>query len=91
MKKRFGVSFSTVVSVLAILLVLGTTKAQSYEITGWKISGGGGTSVAGTYTLSGTIGQPDAGLLTGGTYTLAGGFWGMGIQQFIYLPLILCK
>jgi hypothetical protein len=89
MKKRFGISLSTIVVVLPIILVFGSIPAQSHEITWWKISGGGGTSAAGTYTISGTIGQPDAGILTGGTYTLVGGFWGMGVQQFIYLPLIL--
>jgi hypothetical protein len=50
--------------------------AQSYTITSYKISGGGGTSSNGQFSVSGTIGQPDAsGAMTGGTYSLTGGFW----------------
>lgn len=73
-----------------LLIPLGSNiQAQPFEITWWKVSGGGGTATASGYRLSGTTGQPEAGLLSAGGYTLLGGFWGMDIQQFIYLPLIL--
>jgi len=49
--------------------------AQNYEISWYKIAGGGGTSTNGSYSLSGTIGQPDAGMMSGSNYTLTGGFW----------------
>jgi hypothetical protein len=65
---------------LTALLLLGPAtamQAQSYEISWYKIAGGGGTSTNGSYSLSGTIGQVDAGTMSGGGYTLAGGFWGI--------------
>jgi hypothetical protein len=91
MRKRSLISLIILVGVLIGILCGGSTPAQSYELTWWKISGGGGTSAAGSYTISGTIGQPEAGFLSGGIYTLAGGFWGMDFRSFIYLPLILRK
>jgi hypothetical protein len=51
--------------------------AQQYDISWYKIAGGGGTSTGGVYTVSGTIGQHDAGTLSGGSYSLTGGFWGI--------------
>ena len=54
------------------------SRAQSYSIDWYKISGGGGTSTNGQYAVTGTIGQPDAsGAMTGGNYSLAGGFWSL--------------
>src|SRR5436305_1783869 len=66
--------------LLSAGLLLGLTmnsRAQSYDISWYKIAGGGGTSTGGTYTVSGTIGQPDAGTMLGGAYSLTGGFWGI--------------
>jgi hypothetical protein len=61
-----------------VLFGLGVSaRAQSYQISWYKIAGGGGTSTNGAYSLSGTIGQVDAGTMSGGTYTLNGGFWGI--------------
>jgi hypothetical protein len=51
--------------------------AQNYDLSWFKIAGGGGTSTGGTFSVSGTIGQPDAGHMSGGNYTLDGGFWGL--------------
>ncbi len=51
--------------------------AQSYNISWYKIAGGGGTSTGGAFSLSGTIGQPDAGHMAGENYTIDGGFWGI--------------
>jgi len=54
--------------------------AQTYDISWYKIAGGGGSS-SGTagdgtaYSLSGTIGQLDAGNMSGGNYAITGGFW----------------
>jgi len=60
------------------LLVPGISFAQSYNISWYKVAGGGGTSAGGGYTLSGTIGQHDAGgPMTGGGYSLTGGFWAL--------------
>jgi hypothetical protein len=65
----------TLLSIVAVLVILpGVTHAQ-YSIDWYTIDGGGGTSSGGSYTLSGTIGQPDVGTMTGGTFTLEGGFW----------------
>lgn len=63
-----------------VALVLGpvtAARAQSYDISWYKVSGGGGTSAGGAYSVTGTIGQADAGTLSGGSYTLTGGFWGI--------------
>ncbi|MDB6021207.1 MAG: hypothetical protein JWQ04_1064 [Pedosphaera sp.] len=71
---------STLLLLLAASLFLGlamNSHAQTYDISWYKIAGGGGTSTGSVYTVSGTIGQPDAGTLVGGPYSLTGGFWGI--------------
>ncbi len=68
-------------AALALLLsVIGsqipTVLAQSYSVSWYKVSGGGGTSTNGSYQISGTIGQADAsGAMSGGNYSVTGGFW----------------
>lgn len=71
---------STPLLLLVAGLLLGlamNSRAQTYDISWYKIAGGGGTSTGGVYTISGTIGQHDAGTLAGGSYSLTGGFWGI--------------
>ena len=76
--------------IFLIGLTLATAaRAQEYDIPWWTIDGGGGIGLGGNYSLSGSISQPDTGVLSGGAYTLIGGFWGIGVQQLLYLPLIL--
>src|SRR5579883_103369 len=71
-------SIALLLSAAGLLLGLAMdTRAQTYDLSWYKIAGGGGTSTGGSYTVSGTIGQPDAGTLSGGPYTLTGGFWGV--------------
>ena len=89
MKKRSLIRLIILVGLALVVLGSGPTPVQSYEIAWWKVAGGGGTSTGNTYTLSGTIAQTEAGSLTGGNYTLVGGYWGINMQQYIYLPLIL--
>jgi hypothetical protein len=63
--------------ILAALLPL-VSRAQSYSIDWYKISGGGGISTGATYQVTGTIGQPDAGgAMSGGNFSVAGGFWSL--------------
>ena len=55
---------------------------QSYSISWYKVSGGGGTSTGGVYSVSGTVGQHDAGeAMTGGNYSLTGGLWALYAVQ----------
>jgi len=77
--------------------LLGTVilaQAQTYNISWFKVAGGGGsssgTATNGTvYAISGTIGQPDAGYLSGGNYAITGGFWGViGAIQTPGAPLL---
>lgn len=77
-------SFSLARLVAAILLGPIAARAQSYDISWYKIAGGGGTSSGSNFTLSGTIGQPDAGVMSGGTYAISGGFW--GIYSVVQMP-----
>jgi hypothetical protein len=64
--------------ILALTWLTPGLRAQSYNISWYKVAGGGGTSSGGTYSVSGTIGQPDAGpTLTGGSYSVTGGFWSL--------------
>ena len=77
-------SLSLVCLVAGILLGPMGGRAQSYDISWYKIAGGGGTSAGNTYTLSGTIGQVDAGVMSGGTYAISGGFW--GIYSAVQMP-----
>jgi hypothetical protein len=78
-KSIVRIAFASVVCFLALVLLgpVMSARAQSYDISWYKIAGGGGTSTNGSYSLSGTIGQVDAGTMSGGAYTLAGGFWGI--------------
>jgi len=63
---------------LAVALITGTARSQSYSIDWHTIDGGGGTSTGGVYAVSGTIGQPDAGgPMTNGQYSVTGGFWAL--------------
>ena len=62
----------------AFLLSCSAALAQNYNLSWYKIAGGGGTSAGGTFSLSGTIGQVDAQLppvMNGDRLTLTGGFW----------------
>jgi hypothetical protein len=71
-------STASLLFVASLLLGLAVnSRAQTYDISWYKIAGGGGTSTGGVYTVSGTIGQHDAGTLVGGSYSLTGGFWGI--------------
>jgi len=64
--------------LLALLALPVFTRAQTYSIDWFKVSGGGGTSTGGVYAVSGTIGQSDAGVaITGGNYSITGGFWSL--------------
>ncbi len=51
------------------------TASGGFELSGFTVDGGGGTSSGGGFVLSGTAGQPDAGDLTGGDFVLRGGYW----------------
>jgi hypothetical protein len=76
---------SSIVIIVLVALMALTASAQSYNISWYKVAGGGGTSSGGQYSLSGTIGQPDAsGALSGGNYSVTGGFW--AIIQVIQMP-----
>jgi hypothetical protein len=72
-------------------------QAQTYNISWYKIAGGGGSSTGTTtngtvYAVSGTIGQPDAGNLSGGPYSITGGFWGVvGAIQLPGSPFLTIK
>jgi hypothetical protein len=75
--------------VVAALLLPAGALAQNYNISWYKVSGGGGTSTGGVYTVSGTIGQHDAGgAMVGGQYSLTGGFWSLYAVQSPGAPLL---
>ena len=57
------------------MVAAGVARAQTYDISWYKIAGGGGTSSNGNFSVTGTIGQPDAGSMAGGNFSLTGGFW----------------
>src|ERR1039458_9222821 len=78
--------FGTLLTVLAVAI---SVRAQSYSVDWYKISGGGGTSTGGVYSVSGTIGQPDAsGAMSGGQYSATGGFWSLYAVQTPGAPLL---
>lgn len=73
-------STSRLLFPLALVLtcsVLAQSSGGEFEISGYTIDAGGGTSTGSTFELTGTIAQPDAsvGPSTGGEFVLAGGFW----------------
>lgn len=75
MKTKF---LFTLALIAGLSLPAMMSRAQSYSVDWYKISGGGGASTNGQYAVSGTIGQPDAGnTMTGGNYSLTGGFWSL--------------
>ena len=89
MKRKFAL-FLVIAPCLLGLAIL--ARAQTYDLSWFKIAGGGGTSTGGVYTLSGTIGQPDAGHMSGGNYSLDGGFWAfIAAVQTPGAPLLTVK
>jgi hypothetical protein len=90
--------WSFLLLTIGVLLLAGVvTLAQGgYELTWWRVAGGGSTgSMGGGYTLSGTAGQSDAGVLAGGGYVLGGGFFQGGgtlpPEHAVYLPMVLSR
>ena len=62
--------------MLILLVCVGATMADDFEISRSTIDGGGTMhTTGGTFELSGTIGQPAAGAMSGGSYDLSGGVW----------------
>ena len=65
----------------------------SYEVSGWAVDGGGGTSAGGAYALSGSAGQAEGNEVpSGGGYQVTGGFSGsgpVGGTYKAYLPVVL--
>ncbi len=87
-------SATVLLILIALLLLTSAVLAKpddSYTITRWSVSSGGGNSFGGLYTLDSTAGQAAAGGVSGGDYELGGGFWGGGTTEpyTVYLPLIL--
>lgn len=84
-----NISKTKLLFAVAFCLAATSVHAQTYGISWYKISGGGGTSSNGQYSLSGTIGQHDAGgHMTGAGYSLTGGFWALYAVQTPGLPLL---
>lgn len=82
-------AFIIFAALTAMLLPAGAL-AQNYNISWYKVSGGGGTSTGGVYTVNDTVGQHDAGgPLTGGNYSLTGGFWALFAIQSPGAPLLM--
>ena len=78
-------------AVGALLVAASFTLAQSgYDLSWFKVGGGGGQTSGGNYTLISSVGQAEAGTMSGGAYTLGGGFIGGGASSppTLYLPLI---
>jgi hypothetical protein len=66
---------AVIVSV-AVLGLVGSSRAQGYDLSWHTIDGGGSASSGAQFQLVGTIGQADAGgPLNGGGFALRGGFW----------------
>ena len=76
------ISFKKLISItLPLWMFTFALYAQSYNISWYKVAGGGGVSTNATYQLSGTIGQPDASAqMTGGNYSVTGGFWALCVR-----------
>ena len=72
------------VSIVLLIVLIGSSANGQYELSWYTIDGGGGTSTGGDYVLSGTIGQPDAGRMSSCEYHLSGGFW-LGPPCFVDL------
>ena len=96
--EKFGVRedvktfFAVSLAVAFFFIGAFNSRAQSYSIDWYKVSGGGGTSTGGVYSVSGTIGQHDAGgPMTGGNYSLTGGFWALYAVQTPGAPVLSIK
>ena len=69
-------------TVAALLLLVGAVwAADGYDLSWRVIGGGGGHSSSADYALDGTAGQAAAETASGGSYSLAAGFWpGIGAE-----------
>lgn len=76
----------------SVTIAVGVALAQvsaNYDLS-WHVIGGGGTrSSSSNYVVMSTIGQPVAGVIGSASSELCAGFWCMGPQWRIYMPLLL--
>ena len=70
-------------TVAALLLLVGAVWAEDGYDLSWRVIGGGGhSSSSADYALDGTAGQVAAETASGSSYTLAAGFWpGIGTES----------
>ena len=74
-KKTIAAVDRLTVSIVLLIVLIGSSANGQYELNQHTIDGGGGTSAGDSYVLTGTIGQPDAGRMASCEYHLSGGFW----------------
>jgi hypothetical protein len=76
---------------LALSLVVGLALAQSVIERPREVLGSGASeSAAGGVSLRATLGQPVAGAVSsaGGEVSLGQGFWGLGAEYRVYVPVV---
>jgi hypothetical protein len=82
--------FLLIAALLMVSISAVQANPEAYDLSWWKVAGGGGNSQGGSYLLQGTAGQTEAGTIIGGQYALVEGFWSVtqttGIK--IFLPCI---
>ena len=71
------------VSIVVLIVFVGSSANGQYKLSWYTIDGGGGRSMGEQFELVGTIGQPDAAYSKGGNYELLGGFWPGGPLCFV--------
>lgn len=80
MKRILRIWALPVLALLTLAAVATASASGTYDLSWWKVAGGGETSSSGgSYELGGTIGQPEAGGMSGGSYILEGGFWSLAL------------
>jgi hypothetical protein len=75
--------------LLALLLLVSVSFAQTYQIDWYVISSGGGHAESGAYEMDATVGQPIVGQSSSSSYILESGFWvgaGLSSIQNEYVP-----
>lgn len=78
------------IAMMALAICCGDqSMGQVFDISWYKIAGGGGYASGGNFELDGTIGQHDAGaVMSGGRFTMSGGFWAGSVGSTVETALV---
>lgn len=90
MKRRILAATAVMLVISSLVVAVAVGQVSGNFDLSWHIIGGGGTrSTSANYVAMGTIGQAAVGMISGASHEVCAGFWCMGPECWIYMPLML--